>query len=105
MAPTLPTRHRRSEITCYASDDISCSGTPIACGGAGGSSQQDDDLGTVDNAEVSTKDPPGEPMNCSDPAIYFVQTAEHGKMLATVHDDGSVTLVIRLEGLSDTTTW
>jgi hypothetical protein len=46
-----------------------------------------------------------ETSNCSDVALYFVQTASYGKMVATVQPDGNVSLVIRMEVVSDMTNW
>jgi hypothetical protein len=44
-------------------------------------------------------------MDCSDHALYFIQTASRGKLVASVDGDGGVSLVIRLEEMSDVTTW
>ncbi|KAG1676839.1 hypothetical protein FOA52_010348 [Chlamydomonas sp. UWO 241] len=72
-------------MVCYHSYDTSCIGTPRACPAIPvGADGQDDP-------------------NITEVAVYFVQTASHGKIVATVHEGGNVSLVIRLEGLSDVT--
>jgi hypothetical protein len=40
-----------------------------------------------------------------DVSVSILQTASHGKIVVNMQPDGNVSLIIRLEAMSDTTTW